>query len=125
MKRGVWILKWIVLGTLFIVLFGLVTQLLWNWLVPALFAGPVITYWQALGLLLLTKILFGFGRGGRKGHHQHCGNDYKSYWKQRYEQKIAAMNPEDREAFKKKMMDKWCDHGRKKDENTTDPVEND
>ncbi len=124
MKRGVWFLKWIVLGALFIVVFGIVTQHLWNWLVPTLFSGPVITYWQALGLLLLTKILWGFGGGG-KGHCQNCGNGDRSFWKRRYAQKVAAMNPEDREAFKKKMMEKWCRHPESKVENDNPTPEND
>ncbi|MDR1936143.1 MAG: hypothetical protein LBS49_11310 [Candidatus Accumulibacter sp.] len=50
------------------VLGGLV-MLLWNWLMPALFTGlGSIDYWQALGILLLCKILFG-GRGHWRGHH--------------------------------------------------------
>ena len=40
-----------------------VLMLLWNWLVPDLFSGPEITFWQAAGLLLLSKILFsGFNK---------------------------------------------------------------
>jgi hypothetical protein len=49
--------------------FGAVTMLLWNWLVPTIFSGPVVTFWQALGLLLLGKILFGSGHG-RHYHHR-------------------------------------------------------
>src|SRR2546429_1443972 len=43
---------------------------LWNWLVPSLFHGPAVRYWQAVGLLLLSRILFGGvrGRGGWRGH---------------------------------------------------------
>ena len=51
--------------------FGLVTMLLWNWLVPAVFSGPEITLVQALGILVLSKILLASGRGhhwGRWGH---------------------------------------------------------
>ena len=44
---------------------GTVVQLLWNWLMPPLFALPALTFWQALGLLALTRILFGgLGRHG-------------------------------------------------------------
>ena len=57
--------KCAVLGLLAITLLGVVTMLLWNWLVPDLFNGPVITYWQALGLLVLSKILF-WGWGGNR-----------------------------------------------------------
>ena len=36
---------------------GWVVMTLWNWLIPALFTGPVIGFWQALGILVLSKIL--------------------------------------------------------------------
>jgi hypothetical protein len=38
---------------------GFVVLSLWNWLVPALFGGPALHFWQAIGLLVLTRILFG------------------------------------------------------------------
>lgn len=42
-----------------------VVMLLWNWLVPSVIGWSAVGYWQAAGLLLLCKILFGgFGRGG-------------------------------------------------------------
>jgi hypothetical protein len=89
------------IGVVAVTVFGLVTMLLWNWLVPVIFNGPVLTFWQALGLLLLSKILF-WGFGG-KHHSRHGGS-----WKHRYYQKFANMSPEEREAFKRRMKDKWC-----------------
>ena len=64
--------KWIFLAPLIIVVFvgfiaigGQGVRLLWNWLLPTLFGWPQITFWQALGLLALCRILFGgFGLGG-------------------------------------------------------------
>jgi len=61
--------KWIfmapvaILGILLVAFVGgeLVKQL-WNWLLPTLFGWPQVTFWQALGLLALSRILFG-GRG--------------------------------------------------------------
>ena len=46
---------------------GEIVKLLWNWLAPALFGLPMLTFWQALGLLALCRILFGGNglRGGR------------------------------------------------------------
>lgn len=104
MNKGLKILKWTVIGILFIVVFGSITMLLWNWLVPDLFQGPSINFWQALGLLLLSKILFS-GFGGKGGHGGH--------WKQKYADKLASMSPEDRERFKSRIREKWCsrDHG--------------
>ena len=50
----------------FVAIGGGVVQLLWNWLLPAIFGWKQITFWQALGLLALCRILFGgFGLHGR------------------------------------------------------------
>ncbi len=100
MKKGLWIGKFAVLGVLAVGLFGWVTMSLWNWLVPALFGGPMVTFWQALGLLVLSKILF-WGMG--KGHHQ--GGPWKHYY---WRRKWNGMTPEERESFKDKMKEKWC-----------------
>jgi len=43
----------------FALLFGLVVMWLWNWLLPELFGIAVIGYWQAFGLVILARILFG------------------------------------------------------------------
>lgn len=37
---------------------GLPIQLLWNWLMPTIFNLPTITFWQAMGLNILSSILF-------------------------------------------------------------------
>lgn len=104
------ILGMIVIGFILVWAFVLATMYLWNWLVPTLFSGPVITFWQAAGLLALSKILFGgFGKGGGHGGH------WKSRWKSNWQEKWSSMTPEDQERFKQKMMrlkfkmeDKWC-----------------
>ena len=88
-----------------LIVFGFVmaTLYLWNWLVPTLFAGPVITFWQAVGLLALSKLLFwGFSKGGHWGGRH--GGPWRPYWKEKWN----AMTPEDRERFKEKMKAKWC-----------------
>ncbi len=104
MKRGVWIVKFMVFGVVALGLIGLVTQTLWNWLVPVLFAGPILTFWQALGLLALSKILFwSFGRGGGHWRHRHGAP-----WGYNWSQKWSGMSTEDRERFKQKMNEKWC-----------------
>ena len=69
-------------------LLSLAVMLLWNSLVPALFQGPPLQYWQAFGLLLLSRILFGGlrGRGGWRGHWR------QRMWRERWE----SMTPEER-----------------------------
>jgi Ca2+/H+ antiporter, TMEM165/GDT1 family len=57
-------------AALFAFLMGQVVMLLWNAILPAVFGVSVITFWQALGLLVLSRILFGgFFKGGRGGPH--------------------------------------------------------
>lgn len=71
---------------------GEVVKLLWNWLLPPLFGWRFLTFWQALGLLALGRILFG-RLGGRRGPRgprfgRGCGR---------------RMSPEDREKFRTAM----------------------
>ena len=79
---------------LFIWIFGEIVMYLWNWLVPALFRGPVIGFWQALGLLVLCRLLFGgFGNHGHRG----------SGWRRRRTERWQSMTPEERERFRDAM----------------------
>lgn len=103
------VLKIAVFGALFIVVAGYATMSLWNWLVPVLFHGPVITFAQTLGLLLLSKILFGFrggGGGGRWGRHGHDGPPWakgREMWRQKMEARLATMTPEEREKYRERL----------------------
>ena len=94
------IIKFIIIGLLAVTVFGLVIMLLWNWLIPDLFGLREITFFESLGLLLLSKIFF-WGFGG-KGHGSRWDH------RRRFQQKRAGMSPEEREAFKEKMWAKWC-----------------
>jgi hypothetical protein len=74
------------------VLLGFVIEHLWNWLMPTIFGLRTITYWQAVGLFLLGKILFG-------GFHKH-GRGGRRQWRDKMERKWAKMSPEEREKFR-------------------------
>lgn len=77
----------------FVALFGGAVMLLWNWLMPEILGLPALTFWQAAGLLLLCKILFGGLGGGHHGHghgHCHCGNN-------KLRKRWESMTPEERE----------------------------
>lgn len=66
------------------------TMSLWNWLVPELFNGPVIGYWQTAGLFILAKILFaGVSPGCKHSHH----NDRK--WAKHYKSRYHRTGMED------------------------------
>jgi len=85
-----------VLGIAAVFGFTYVVMLLWNALVPELFNGPVVGYWQTLGLLVLSKILFsGMGGGGHRGdksshvrRYRHNDDFPRSKWRQKYEAKM-------------------------------------
>jgi hypothetical protein len=57
----------IILAPGFLALFAAVTMWLWNWLMPVIFKLPIIGFWQAAGILVLSHILFKGGRIGRAG----------------------------------------------------------
>jgi hypothetical protein len=94
--------RWIplVLGVflVFVALGGTIVRLLWNGLLPPLFGFPQITFWQALGLLVLSRILFGgFGfHGSNQGGH-------RSRMKERWER----MTPEERERMRQGWRGRW------------------
>ena len=72
MKYRIWRLGLPVLFLAAAAVLGWVVMMLWNAVVPAVFVGGrVIDYWHALGLLVLSRILFGGfrGRGGWRGRH--------------------------------------------------------
>jgi hypothetical protein len=95
--RALKIITFVVVGVA--VLSGVVMAL-WNWLMPALFSGlHAIKYTQALGLLVLSKILFsGFRGRGHGGWHRH-GPGGRQRW-----ERWQKMTPEEREQFQQGMF---------------------
>jgi hypothetical protein len=81
---------------LFAFIGGAIVQWLWNWLVPPVFGWPEVTFWQALGLLALCRILFG-GSGFMSGRHFRFGP------------RMEPMTDEERERFRQRLRDRW--HG--------------
>ena len=69
LTKGVKILFFAIFAIGLFFLAGYVLMLLWNWLMPQLFGVPTVTYWQAVGILILAKMLFGFGGGNGPGKH--------------------------------------------------------
>jgi hypothetical protein len=69
----------VVFAAVFAFLFGWLVELLWNRLMPDLFGIKEITYWQAFGIVILAKILFG---GPGKGFH-HPGHHHRHWMKLR------------------------------------------
>jgi hypothetical protein len=82
-----------------------VVMLLWNNLLPDVLHTGTITYWQAMGIFVLAKILFGFGRGGRGGGG--------APWMRHKMERFKNMSPEEQERFREQMRQrcgKWGRH---------------
>ena len=92
-KKWYWIIPFAIVGiSLFLFIGGEVVMHLWNWLLPTLFGWRALTFWQALALLALCRILFGgLGRHGGPGPRRHWGG------------RCRGMSPEEREKFRKAM----------------------
>lgn len=76
---------------------SVVTMLLWNALVPALFKGPTVSFGQAVGLLLLSHILL---RGASPGRYGYGWG--RERWRRRFEERLRTMTPEERERFRER-----------------------
>ena len=96
--RGFWIKMAILIPIAIaagVFVFGSVVMLLWNNILPAVFGISAITFWQALGILVLAKILFGGFSGGHRCRCHGRSHDLAGRWMQ--------MTPEERE----KMKSEW------------------
>ncbi|HBL31815.1 MAG TPA: hypothetical protein DD490_33755 [Acidobacteria bacterium] len=87
-----------ILGLLLLMaLGGGIVFFLWNWLLPTLFGWPEITFWQALGLLMLCRILFG-GLGLRGGP----GSRFRRHWVGQFD----PLTQEERERIRQHIRDR-------------------
>jgi hypothetical protein len=89
-NKFVRVLKFLAIGVAAFTVFGFVVSHLWNYLMPGLFGLHAITFWQAVGLMLLGRLLFGGFRPGRGGF------GWRGEMMRRWEQ----MTPEEREKFR-------------------------
>ena len=80
---------------------GEIVKLLWNWLLPPLFGWRQLTFWQAIGLLALCRILFG-GSGMMSGR--------RMAFRRRMDGRWGQMSPEERERMRQRMLER-CGFG--------------
>jgi hypothetical protein len=88
---------------IFIAIGGGVVMLLWNWLGPTLFGLRLITFWQAIGLLALCRILFGgfgLGGGGHRNSRRRMEGRVHERVRERIDERWEQMTPEEREKFR-------------------------
>jgi len=93
--RRRWLLRAVsivLLVALAIAVLGFGVMLLWNWLLPPLLGVHSVTFVQAVGILVLCRVLFGgfHGKGGHWRHHR---------WRE--------VSPEDRARFRDEMRSRW------------------
>ena len=109
--RWIWIVPAALLGgALFAFIGGEIVRLLWNWLLPPLFGVREVTFWQALGLLALCRILVG-------GFGSHGGSRGSGRFRRRFADRIAdrvaerleQMTPEERERFRQRLRERGFD----------------
>lgn len=95
-------IPFLVIGGLALVSY--IVMLLWNALIPAIFHLTAITFWQAAGILILSKILFGFGKGGHRGG---------APWMRNRMERFKNMSPEEQTRFREQWRErcgKWGGH---------------
>ena len=84
------IVKFGLLGAAAVALGGYIVMSLWNALVPVLFHGPSLRFWQALGVLVLSRLLFG-RIGGRSGHRMGWAGGMGRRWQHLTDEERAAV----------------------------------
>jgi len=96
MNKSTHFLKYILFVVAGIGIFSYVVMFLWNWILVSSAGWNPITFWQAMGLLLLSRILFGhWGRGESKWK--------KHQWKHKMKEKWDSMSQEEKDKFKDMM----------------------
>lgn len=85
----------------FLSLISFIVMQLWNNLLPDILHVGTITFWQAMGIFILSKILFGFGRGGRFGGGA-------PWMRNRMAEKFKDMSPEERAKFREQFDRHRC-----------------
>jgi hypothetical protein len=117
--KGRWVAKGLAIAlaiVAFIAVFAWVVMWLWNALVPQLFHGPQLGYWQAVGLMILSRILF----GGIRGHRGHGSwrDRFRERWIERWEQ----MTPEEREQLRTRFSEHRGRHRCAREESPPPPA---
>jgi len=84
-----------ILGVAFLVLVIYGVQTLWNWLIPGLFNGPVLSFWQTVGLFFLSKILLtGVAPGPQHNHKKDWRNKFRHKFREQVKQERDTTSAE-------------------------------
>lgn len=130
------IIGMVILGIAVSILLGFVIMWLWNWLMPSIFGLGSITYWQAVGIFILAKIIFGGISGSsdsnkesKSGIKKEIGDEIKKEIDKEFDKKYAKKHGEESEEAEEtydenndydnydKIYEKWWDSKGEKDFN--------
>ena len=110
LKKMLLIAPFAILGMLlFVAIGGEIVMHLWNWLLPSLFGWRYISFWQALGLLALCRILvggFGLHGGSRSNFRSRMGDRMAERMAERVGERWEHMTPEERERFRQRLRER-------------------
>ncbi|MDJ1466420.1 hypothetical protein [Xanthocytophaga flava] len=101
-------------------LFGWVIMKLWNLTVPSLFSGPMITFSQALGIFVISRLLLCGVRPLWKGK-----SNKRGYWRRKMEKHLSSMTPEEKEKLRQayaRRCGQWQEEEKQKEENRKEVV---
>ncbi|PVX45588.1 hypothetical protein C8C85_1386 [Flavobacterium sp. 103] len=101
-RKGFKIAGMVLLGIGAAVGFTFAVMLLWNSLIPSIFGLGIISFWQALGLLVLSRLLF--GGFGHSGGHRFGGMHHRKGLREKW----TSMTPEERKEFISKRKERMC-----------------
>ena len=99
-NKGTWIAKGIFFGLLFVSVVTGATMLLWNQLAVSIFGLPAISFFQALGLMILGRLLTGGFRPRGGFGHKMRGRYMRERWQN--------LSPEQREQFMHRFRNRGC-----------------
>ena len=103
----------VIMAVVFALVFGMAVKWLWNWLMPALFGLGTITYWQAFGIVILAKFLFGSFGGHHKDTSDHVRSKFHEKWQRSFgEEDDKPSSPEDQRNYHKYYRKYWREEGK-------------
>lgn len=99
------VLFFLIAAMAFLSVAGWIVMTLWNLILPDVLGVQVVTFWQALGLLILSRLLFGgLGRFGRR-HFANKRATWRNKWREMDDEERAAFKARWREKCGRKNMD--------------------
>lgn len=106
------VMFFILVGLCILSLVGFIVMMLWNNILVEVTNVKPVNFWQATGLLVLIRILFGgISRGGKR--HQIHKEKWRNKWNSKWKDKWLNMSEEERKAFKSK----WKGHCKSRNQN--------